>query len=347
MNLGKYYYSTSKSWLHGLLGVVDRIHPGKEDYHLELDHKSRILIVRVEHLGDVVSVFPLIAMIRKQGFLGEISLMISEQSYRVFKETVPVDNCIVVPTPIMHDRSELSILLKVLNTIRSYLMAFQVLLRVKYDVVIFPSPNLFGYQMLGLFAKASIGVSSAGFKGIHTVHVLDSGTSSVYVINRLIVNKLRTISYKFKIENPKSYDSRSVKSFHSSQYAVVVCKSGSPLKDLRIDDLEKLLLELINRHGATIVLLIGDYDNSHKKAILGLGMPVVLETLGRVNDLTVLTRLITGSAFVLTTDSFMSHFSSYSTESVPIYIVFYEKFPSVRWKPDGPNITVIKRFGGV
>lgn len=324
--------------------VVDRIVPGRKEGEIVIGSRSRVLIVRVEHLGDVVSTFSLIKQIRKKGYGGEISLMISEQSYKVLKEIVPADNCIVVSTPIMHDRTGASLARKISSTIRSYIEAAITISSQKYDLVIFPSPNLFGYQVLGLVSKASIAVSSAGLHGIHTVCISDNPQFSVYDINMEIVDRLR-------IDQPGSGGKEEEQRYltgkgarNMSRHALVVAKSGNPRKDLRKDDLITLLADLLPKHGVDKLFLIGDYDDDQKKVILGLDDEIALICTGKLSNLNTLMNLIEESTFILTTDSFMSHYSSYCSSHVPIYIVFYEEIPSIRWKPEGKNIIKLLRF---
>ena len=84
---------------------------------MKRDKKANILIVRIEHLGDVVTNLGLINCIKTTYPESNIDLLMNSSSEKVLRNIlVDCNKILSLPTPIAHCRSNKNLILKLLNT---------------------------------------------------------------------------------------------------------------------------------------------------------------------------------------------------------------------------------------
>ena len=158
------YYSTKNKILYRFLNLIDRIFKNKQNnLKLPKGKKFSFLIVRIEHLGDVLSTLSILNGINQLSPGTEVDLLIAEHSNFLINGLKVFNNVLTIPSTLFHDRSQKKFIKKFFSTILAYYRAFKIIRKEKYDCVIFASHHLFGMQLLGVFAKRSLAYSSVGF----------------------------------------------------------------------------------------------------------------------------------------------------------------------------------------
>tara|TARA_Y100001968_G_scaffold216649_1_gene199401 strand:- start:14785 stop:15831 length:1047 start_codon:yes stop_codon:yes gene_type:complete len=332
------YYATTRPLIRLILALMDRFIPSiRNPFVLDEFTSCKILIVRVEHLGDVISTSSLQKALNQYSPNSKIDIVIANHSKILKGILVGYEKVFIIPSLLFHDRSGASIFYKLINSFKSYYLLKKIISKEKYDCVIFSSHHLYGMQILGLFAKKSIAFSSIGFKFLHSNIAKIGNYSSVIDRTYSLVSCICKGNFNEKDFNYTTIPAQKESEFIvNSPYIVLTISSGDQAKNLTIDDIEDVISDY-NINFANIYL-VGDLpaDISLSDLEERLFYPIVF--LGTTLSMHKLINLITFSSAVITSDSFLAHLSASCEGNVKIYIIYKNNIGIRQWYPPGENI---------
>mgnify|MGYP001351725349 CR=1 FL=1 len=343
MRIGN-YYSTNNRKIQVALNLIDSIWKNKKNcFKFNTTRKLSILIVRVEHLGDILSSLSIVNGIHQLAPDTQIDLLVAKHSEFLISGLNSFNEIFMIPSTIFHDKSKKSIFKKISLTLIAYYRAFKIISRKKYDCVIFASHHFFGMQLLGIFAKNSLAYSSVGFSALHSCKTKIKYNFQVHdrakiMLEKLFpkINQLKNIdlSYekiKFQIEDLKI----------SGNYLVLAVATGNKEKDIDVSEILlndeiSILLKSISK-----VFLVGDIpsNNSLDEIIKAFTCNVIY--VGKNYSINKLSNLICSAKGIISADTFLAHLSAAVTNENPIFIFYKKEIGFDQWKPPGKNVKQI------
>lgn len=334
------YIATSSKWKSDFLRLTCKQKKGNAEAGqlVKLGVTPKLLIVRIEHLGDVVTNLGLINQIKSVYPNAEIDILINSQSKQVL-ESILVDcnRVLAVPTPIAHSRSNKSLAFKLVATAWCYIKSTFIFRR-NYDIVIFTSHHLYGLQLMGLFCQFSIAYSSVGFGWFHN-YVVDNKED--WSISQRICAMAHALTGKYCDPASITYKSKRLTRIvneisveNSGKDTVIIApKAGTWAKSLSVNEIHKILKKENLNH----ILVVGKYDLDQVDAIRNHCKRLDILELSR--DIRDLTKALSVCKAVITTDSFIAHLAA-AICSNEVNIWFRERELMPKWTPPGKNIKV-------
>lgn len=335
------YYATSNKYLRFFLEKFDLIFKNKKVYRgIEQLNNPRILFVRIEHLGDVISTFSLLNIIKSQSRKSKIDILIANHCDQIKCLLEEYNNVFITSPTIFHDRSEKFIIIKILNTIKAYIKAFLVIVIGNYDCVIFPSHHIFGMQSLGFFAKESLAFSSTGLSRIHSSRVPIKYTDNLNQRSHILASYLfPRLSKKIKFDSQyKNLSEKFFKKNITGKYVLLTMTAGNKEKFLNLNDLKILFNKYKNIKDIEDVYLIGEIHENINLKMISKFFKKEVKYIGEIIQIKELINLIYNSKAIISSDSFLCHLSSLITKEIPIYIIYKKEIGFLQWQPPGENI---------
>tara|TARA_B100000212_G_scaffold263409_1_gene203061 strand:- start:368 stop:1411 length:1044 start_codon:yes stop_codon:yes gene_type:complete len=339
------YYSTNKKIIKYLLWFFDKIffRKKKKISYKNTNKNIKFLIVRVEHLGDVLSTLSIHNYIKHYFKESKIDLLINEKSSFLKSALNIFDDVYQVKTSLFHDRQNKWFLKKIFYTLSSYFEGFKIIRKQKYDYVIFPSPNFFGMQSIGFFAKKSITLSSSGLSFLNSISIDINNKSTIDDCSKLIIKNIIgehkfSNSINLRYSKLRIYDKNFLKKLNKN-YLLVNLSSGNKRKNLNIHDINLIITKFKLMNSIKSIYVVGETNLDYSDLNYFEGL--IIKNFGLKLSISQLTSLTKNASFVITADSFMGHLSAATNVKSPIYIIYRDHEVMKRWKPPGENIISI------
>lgn len=301
---------------------------------------NKILLIKPDHLGDVLLLTSVLPLIKEKYPNIKIDIIIGSWA-KVILYNNPYINNIYEINHFRLDRSKKSVFNKLLKFLKDYFGVLQDIRQNYYDISInFRSygDNLITLQLLSK-SKYNIAYGSAGFGGLLDceLDIVEKKHEVEYFLDLLAklaikedINNLH--SFVSISKDDKQYVKEIVNRYKLKDFIIIHPGSGDTkkMKDSVFWE------EIIKCHKETIVFC-GTKDE--KYLIKDLKNKNILDLMG-IFSISQLVEFYKKAKLIYTVDSLAGHLASITdTKTISFYSDFTD---TIRWKPLGSNVKVIK-----
>lgn len=301
-----------------------------------------ILIIRLDHLGDVLYLTPSLNSIKKQYPSARITLLVASWAKRLVEDNPNLDEVIIYDAP-WFKRGK-----KKLEIFKLFRLIVE-LRRRNFDLAIDFKGYLWHIFMLYLSgAKFTVGLKDVG-GGFLLDRSLDRRCDLHAVLQNIEI--LRSIGIKNK-EKPvvevgiEKHDVLSVDKtlnsygLNSQRIIAIHCGAGRESKRWPIERFSNLILRIIEKLPEYVVVLVGGEEERELIQTISIESSKVIALLGKFN-LIELAEFLRRCSLFIGNDSAPAHFAA--VMKVPTIVLFSCEDDPVQWKPWGEKVIVLQK----
>ncbi len=304
---------------------------------------AKILVIRLDHIGDVISSIPVFENLKKHYPEAKLTLLVSGLAFDIVKNNPFIDEIIRYDAPWFSRSAKKSI------NLRRFLAVLSSLRKERFDLGIDLRGDFRQILMMflaGVKYRASYGITGGGFllnkkvgfrKGVHAVeHNLDIlkalGVSIITMEPRIYSNEKEDKEVNGLLSEFKIASVDDVVIMHPS--------AGYPSKNW-LDARFATLISVLTRDYAKKVILVGsDKDFALNEEIIKASGVSAVNAAGKT-DLMALTGIIRRAELFIGVDSGPSHIAS--CENRPTVILYSGTNQAREWVPRGQNTIAIQK----
>ena len=296
---------------------------------------KNILVIKLDHIGDVLLMTPALGAIRKLYPEAHISCLIGNWAKEVLSRNRSIDEIILWDAP-WHIRDskkkwQCAELFRLIKNLRS--KKYDLSLHFRADI-----RNLAIGYLVGAKRRVGYGRKGGGFFLTDNVpyprqiHVIDEMLDVPAFLGAPKVNKKLDFSFSLEDEN-YAQALLGENSINPGKYPIIAINpfAGFPIKNLSLDKTEKLADILIKRYGAQIIFTgTSEYSCQLKAIELSLKKGSCLSLAGKTN-LKQLAALLSMVDLLITVDSAPWHIAS--VVQIPVVILYSGRGSLTYWGP--------------
>jgi len=301
---------------------------------------DRILVVRTDHVGDVIFATAVFAPLRRAFPASEIDLMAPGWAMGVLKGNPHISNIIRFDPP-WFDRNSSGLK----AGIRGFFELVSMLKKGRYDVFIDlrgDARHIMAAFLAGIKRRISYGITGCGFLLTDMVpygDVMHEARRNTALLGPLgIDGDSSCVELHFSEEDISKVSRIKKDAGVEKPYAVVHIVPGHPSKDWSLFSFIRVLRYLKEKKGLMPVMIGSGKDRLRvKDAVLNSGLDAV--DLSGKTTLSELGPLCAGASIFVGLDSGPSHIAAYT--GTPTIMIFSGINDPAQWAPRGDNVRVV------
>lgn len=301
---------------------------------------GKILIIRVDHIGDVVMATSVIAPLRRAFPSAKIDFIAPSWARELLSQDPHINNVTIFDAPWF-----LRCKAGFINGVKGFFAMTKMIRRGGYDLVIDlrgDARHIAAAFLSGAKTRISYGITGLGFLLTEEVpydekcHEIDKnlallgplGVSCVNASSKLYFSKenalaAENIKKKMRIDNP---------------YVVLHVTAGRPEKNWTSDGFSGLVDYIGVKKGLMPVIIGGNEDTVYIKGVMEKTSQKVIDLSGKFK-ISELTAFLEGASLFVGLDSGPSHIAA--AVGVPSVILFSGANDPLQWAPRGGNVRVV------
>ncbi|MEE9558897.1 MAG: glycosyltransferase family 9 protein [Candidatus Brocadiales bacterium] len=349
---GRRYHFQKRRWAV-IIGIIDAIGTFIFSYtgrNREPGKIRKILVSRIDHLGDVLLATCALPLLKKAYPEAKIDFLAGEWSKDLLSNNPYVDE-IIVYNCILQNRSG-SLWQRVTSHAASFLRTLKKIREERYDLAI-DLRSYFGNSVPLLYisgVRYIVGYGTGGFgflldkeapyrTGVHEVfHIADLIKSIGIAAEDEQIRPFYKVSVAAEEQARRILESKGVNLNES--FIVIDPGTGNKKKEWKIQNW-RTLTKRLKIHGMKIVFCGGSDVNRTIKAILSNGDEDGIVDMSGSVPLEVFAGVVEKASLVIGLDSFPCHLAA--TLRTPTVVLWSGINDAAQWSPYGTNVRIVKR----
>ena len=301
---------------------------------------DRILVVRTDHVGDVISATSVLPHLRRAFPAAEIDFMVPSWAMGILKRD-PHLNSIIQFDPPWFDRNKEGFI----EGLKGFFEMVRILRAGRYDVVIDlrgDARHIMAAFLAGIKMRIGYGITGCGFLLTDMVpyrDVMHETERNTALLSPLGVEcRISDVTLYFSDKDIIKAGEIKKDAALDKPYAIVHVVPGHPSKNWTLEGFIKVVRYLRQEKNLIPVMIGATNDRLRvKDVIMGAGVDVV--DLSGKTSLSVLGPLCTGASLFVGLDSGPAHIAAYT--GIPTIMIFSGVNDPAQWAPKGENVRII------
>ena len=300
----------------------------------------RILLIRADHIGDVIASTVVLGPLKKAFPQAEIDFLTSSWAYDLVKGSPNITRVIQFDPPWFTRRSR-----RPGEGVRGFFEMARIMRQGRYDLVVDlrgDARHIAAMFLAGVKRRISYGITGGGF--LLTDQVPYEGPAHETDRNLALLRPLgldeRSSGVRIDFTEKDAEDARAVMGRTSIRggYAVMHATPGHDTKDWNEENFAAVLKYLSAGKGLAPVLVGSGADSERVRRIIGLSGGDAVDLSGRTR-LGMLGPILKGASLFVGVDSGPSHIAAAS--GIPTVILFSGVNDPLQWAPRGDNVKLV------